>query len=72
MMAGRHKQANCDWDIGNNRSYEAVQLVVLMDIRHELQRLNSLLHCHNFQQIPRTLTAIRRKLPTPKKRKVRK
>lgn len=43
-------------------SYEAAQLTVLMDIRDELQRLNELLHCHNFTGLPAVLRRIDRRL----------
>lgn len=42
-----------------------------MDIRVELQRLNSLLHCSNFQAIPHKLDRIRiatARIPVRKKR----
>lgn len=38
---------------------DAVSVAVLMDIRDELQRLNRLLHCSNFLEIPRQLRATR-------------
>lgn len=34
-------------------TFEGAQLAVLMDIRDELKRLNLLLHCHNFTDLPR-------------------
>jgi hypothetical protein len=66
----RHKDA--DWELpttdeGRIKSWDYVQIAVLMDIRDELQRLNSLLHCHNFQQIPHTLKRIDRRLSTTRK-----
>ncbi len=49
-----------------------IQAAVLMDIRDELQRLNTLLHCENFQAIPSVLREIRRRLPErPKPRKLK-
>lgn len=49
---------------------------LLMDLRdeaqainRELQSLNSLLQCPNFRGIPGILRGIRRKLPTPRKRR---
>lgn len=38
------------------------QLAVLMDIRDELQKLNSLLHCHNFTSLPQVLRRMDRRL----------
>ncbi len=61
-MAGSHRRANENWDAAekDNRvpSWERVNTIVLMDIRAELQRLNSLLHCQNFINIPRQLEPI--------------
>jgi len=48
-------------------SREDAQLCVLMDIRAELQKLNALLHCQNFQQIPRTLKKIDARLGKTRK-----
>lgn len=45
---------------------ETAQLAVLMDIRDELQRLNDVLHCHNFLSIPFKLDAIKRNTAKPK------
>ena len=47
--------------------HEQARLSVLMDIRDELQRLNAVLHCHNFLDIPHKLERIKRN--TAKKRK---
>jgi hypothetical protein len=41
-----------------------------MDIRAELKRLNHLLHCHNFTEIPGVLRGIRRNT-TKRKRKTK-
>jgi predicted metalloenzyme YecM len=65
---------NVSWPLptekdGRIQSWEAVQIAILMDIRDELQRLNSLLHCHNFTGIPATLRGISKKLATPRKPK---
>lgn len=53
----RHK--NADWNLAEDRpGWEGAQLAVLMDIRDELQTLNRLLHCVNFQNIPHKLDRI--------------
>lgn len=44
-----------------------VQLALLNDIREELKRLNAVLHCPNFIEIPSILRTIRKN--TTKKRK---
>jgi len=63
-----------NWNLNNgtlkvdgSRAYpiETIQAALLMDLRDELRRLNDLLHCQNFIEIPATLRSIRRKLPTP-------
>ena len=52
----RHKDTN--WSVPETASVYEAQLAVLMDIRDELKTLNLLLHCDNFQRIPRYLKAI--------------
>lgn len=49
--------------------HEVIQCALLMDIRDELQKLNSLLHCSNFTGIPTTLRSIRRAMPVRRPRK---
>lgn len=71
----RHR--NKDWNLGGDESggisrdvnHTHIQTAVLMDIREELQKLNALLHCQNFIDIPRKLDRIAAKLPTRRKRK---
>lgn len=48
-------------------SYDRAALAVLMDLRDELKKLNSLLHCSNFISIPEKLNAIRRNTSKPGK-----
>jgi hypothetical protein len=71
MVDKRKKDLN--WsvadDSGSTRSWDEVQVAVLMDIRDELKRLNTLLHCSNFVEIPSILRTIKRN--TIKKRKPR-
>jgi hypothetical protein len=69
-MGRQARKINADWDTKDNHSYEAVQLEVLMDIRSQLQRLNNLLHCHNFVDIPKKLERIARHTVKPKRRKL--
>ena len=60
MSDTRKKDANWRLNVDNNGrvSNDDAQLAVLMDIRDELKRLNSLLHCQNFQAIPRILKRV--------------
>lgn len=65
----RHKDA--DWKIRNNEgsdscSVEFAQLAVLMDLRDELKRLNTLLHCSNFVGIPGVLRRISKNTAKPR------
>ena len=74
MAETRHKDSR--WivsdsqDSSNVSSWDQIQCAILMDIRDELQRLNRLLHCGNFQAIPRHLSRIQ--LNTNRKKKVAK
>lgn len=71
-MAGNHKNANINWPTENpdgNNTYEQARLAVLMDIRHELQRLNNVFHCHNFLEVPVMLRKIMANTAKPKRRK---
>ena len=72
MADTRHKDSN--WRLPTNSAgqiseWQYVPIAVLMDIRDELKRLNALLHCHNFTDIPHKLDRIKRN--TAKKRKPR-
>lgn len=63
----KHSQvANTLWGVWqtDEGKYDSnnVQRAILLDIRAELQRLNSLLHCQNFLAIPRTLQRMDRRL----------
>lgn len=67
-------RTNVEWKTpdGTNFRWEHVAIEVLMDIRSELQKLNRLLHCPNFQSIPRKLTRISANTAKPKKAKPKK
>ncbi len=56
---------NSDWNIsestsqpGSPTTMDGAILAVLMDVRDELQRLNSLLGCSNFTGLPKDIRAI--------------
>lgn len=51
---------------GQNVSFEAAQLAVLMDIRDELKRINGILHYSNFLEIPGILRKIRANTNKPR------
>lgn len=53
--------ANGTWDAND------IVIVLLHGIRAELTKLNALLHCFNFQQIPHTLKRIDKRLSTTRK-----
>ena len=61
----RHKDVSWDLPSPKLETWQQVEAAVLMDIRDELKKLNALLHCANFVQIPATLRGIQRKL-TPR------
>lgn len=71
------RHANVSWSLPEGvpskgatvHSYQDIHTALLMDIRDELQKLNGLLHCHNFTGIPTTLKSIRRAMPARPKAK---
>jgi hypothetical protein len=78
MAKGRFKDSEFDLadSQGNVGTWEKVGIAALYDIRDELKRLNALLHCSNFVQIPGKLDRIeaavaRTEKNTRKKRKPR-
>lgn len=64
------RKKNYNWKIDTNLDGTTpnsdANLAVMMDIRDELQRLNCLLHCSNFINIPFKLDEIKKN--TTKKR----
>lgn len=66
----RHKDAT--WNLKNTPGMDGAQLAALMDIRDELKKLNSLLHCPNFQAIPFKLDAIRKEVARTDRRLAKK
>lgn len=66
MSMGRNKDEA--WETLPNQ-WQYVHVRVLQDIRDELKRLNSLLHCSNFISIPQQIRQIR--LNTNRKRSSR-
>ena len=58
------KSYGLDWEIWLNDdgtlAYERVRVILLQEIRDELKRLNTLMHCHNTVTIPRELKGLRR------------
>lgn len=72
MTDTRKKDANWSLNVrpdGNVASMADAQLAVLMDIRDELKKLNQLLYCTNFMDIPLKLDAIRKNTTKPRKAK---
>jgi hypothetical protein len=72
-MARRASRINVNWETNDGVkgafTWDQVTVEVLMDIRSELQKLNSLLHCPNFTAIPRKLDRISRNTAKPRKAK---
>jgi hypothetical protein len=72
MSDTRHKNKN--WNVGpivGHPSWDQVRAALLMDIRDELKRLNALLYCGNFQNIPSILRRIRANTTKRRRRKTR-
>lgn len=68
---------NQDWNLPTAPNslaaadWETVSIAILMDLRDELQALNHVFACQNFQSIPRELRAIKRELATIRKAAVK-
>jgi len=65
-MAVDQRRAKLNWAVvtqdnhyQSESHYHLASLATLMDIRDELQKLNALLHCQNFQTMPHTLKGLR-------------
>ena len=50
-------------------SFDAAILTVLMDLRDEMKRMNSVLNCPNFLEVPGILRAIRVQTRKAKRRR---
>lgn len=67
-MTKRHNTANDsgEFNLGINAdgtwNTGTIQCALLADIRRELWKLNTLLHCHNAVAMPRTLVRIDKRL----------
>lgn len=77
----RHQTRNKNWNIYGVvsaddtvtlKDSETVFKVLLMDLRDELQKLNAVFACHNFQQVPAVLRQIRANTSKPKRKKAAK
>jgi hypothetical protein len=72
---GDTRRKDKDWIVTDDNTgarignWAQVQVALLMDLRDELKKLNALLHCHNFVEIPSILRKLERN--TKKKRKKR-
>jgi hypothetical protein len=53
------RKKNLDWNLPEVNSWDSIKVAILMDIRDELQTLNRLLACKNFEAIPSILRGIR-------------
>lgn len=55
----RHQ--NAEWNLPEKPgTWTEVQVAILMDIRSELRKLNGIIGCTNFTEIPRILRAIQK------------
>ena len=67
------RHADFKWNLpdGNpTHQWASIHTALLMDLRDELQKLNTLLHCDNFTRLPRELRGLRRDLKALMKEKV--
>ena len=67
------KFINVQWDLpsdanGRIATWQAMEIAMLMDIRDELQKLNHLLGCQNFIDVPRILRGIEVNTKKPKRK----
>ncbi len=65
-----HPRKDTEWNV-QGTSIPEIQLILLMDLRDELKRLNSLLHCHNFTSLPYKLQEIRNAILVLRRKKKR-
>lgn len=70
----RHK--NADWSVNSPiKTWDEIQVSLLMDIRDELQELNRMtrrvFECDNFLRIPAILDRISRNTAKPKRKKAK-
>lgn len=64
------RKKDIEWNLPEPvTDWQQASVAVLMDIRDELKRMNNLLHCQNFIQIPRKLDQIRKNTTKRKYRK---
>ena len=64
------RYAHRDWSLPETLGdWTQVQVAVLMDIRDELKKINSILYCPNFTGIPRVLKQIRGNTTKKRRRK---
>jgi hypothetical protein len=65
------KHRNANWtvyrELGGRVSHDDAELCVLLDIREELKRLNTLLHCENFMSLPDVMRGVRANTTTIKR-----
>lgn len=62
------RKKDVNWNLPEENSYPVVHSALLMDIRDELKKLNGILGCHNFLDVPNILRGIRKKIPARKRR----
>ena len=70
-----HKRAGENWNVSHpdgSIQWEQVPIAVLMDIRAELQKLNAVLACQDFVDVPGLLRAIKKNTAKPKRKAAKK
>ena len=74
LVSYRGNGNNVQWQLWKSETgydHDQVILAVLMDIREELQKLNILLHCPNFRDIPHVLRSIDKRIAKKRRSKIR-
>lgn len=70
MSKADTRRKDLTWNTGDGGvTWDGAKLAVLMDIRDELKRMNAVLYCPNFTDIPRKLEAIRKNTTKPRAKK---
>jgi hypothetical protein len=68
MARRASKSYGIDWscvnDDGGVSTWENVQVILLQEIRDQLVKMNHVIQCHNFQDLPRRVQQINRRLAT--------
>jgi hypothetical protein len=75
-MSSKFRHKDVSWRIrpndGGDYSWEVAHVAILMELRDELKKLNSLTYCQNFTGIPQTLKSIVKNTRRPRRKAAKK